>query len=168
AGAQPAARSRPARQPQDSRGTAGRLSVTVPRMSDARHAPATLRNRDAILAVLQRILPDAVLPGAGPEPRLLLEIASGTGEHAAFMAAQLPGWTWQPSDYEADAAASIDAHARQSGSSNIRPALRLDTCAADWPVRAADAILCCNMIHIAPWAAAEGLFRGAARILPPG
>ena len=132
-------------------------------MSEARHAPATLRNREPILQVLQRILPDA-----GSGPRLLLEIASGTGEHAAYMAPLLPGWTWQPSDFEADALAGIDAHAKQSGCDRIRSAIRLDVQAADWPVRAADAILCCNMIHIAPWAATGGLMRGAARVLPKG
>lgn len=128
-------------------------------MSELRHAPATLRNRDPILQVLQRILPPS---------GLLLEIASGTGEHAAWMAKHLPGWTWQPSDFEAEAAASIDAHARQSGCDRIRPAIRLDVREADWPVKSADAILCCNMIHIAPWAAAEGLIGGAARLLPSG
>lgn len=136
-------------------------------MTELRHAPATLRNRDAILAVLQRILP----PAPDAAPRLLLEIASGTGEHAAFMTQQLPGWTWQPSDYDADALADIDGHARQSsnpgGGASIRPAIQLDVQAPEWPVDKADAILCCNMIHIAPWAAAEGLMAGASRVLKP-
>ncbi|WP_300296871.1 DUF938 domain-containing protein [Ferrovibrio sp.] len=121
-----------------------------------RHAPATLRNREAILAVLR-----AELPKQG----LLLEIASGSGEHAAFMAPLLAPLLWQPSDFDADALPSIDAHAADSGATNIRPALRIDVTADDWPVRQADALLCCNMIHIAPWAAAEGLVAGAARIL---
>lgn len=136
-------------------------------MTELRHAPATLRNRDAILAVLQRILShgQTALP---QERRLLLEIASGTGEHAAWMTPRLPGWTWQPSDADTAALADIDGHARQSESSErILPAIRLDVLAPDWPVKTADAILCCNMIHIAPWAATEGLMRGAARALKP-
>lgn len=132
-------------------------------MSEFRHAPATLRNRESILAVLQRILPPAQ-----DASRLLLEIASGTGEHAAYMAQRLPGWTWQPSDYDAGALADIDGHAGQSGCDRIRPAVQLDVQAPVWPVDKADAILCCNMIHIAPWSAAEGLVAGAARILPSG
>ncbi|MBU0724116.1 MAG: DUF938 domain-containing protein [Alphaproteobacteria bacterium] len=124
------------------------------------HAPATLRNREALWAVLSRCL---------PATGLLLEIASGTGEHAAFMAPQMPdGLHWQPSDYATDALADIDAHARASGSTRIRPAIRLDVTAAVWPVEQADAIFCCNMIHIAPWAAAEGLFAGAGRLLSTG
>jgi len=99
---------------------------------------------------------------------VLLEIASGSGEHAAWMAPQLSPLIWQPSDYEAEALPSIDAHAADSAAANIRPALQLDVTQAAWPVTKADAILCCNMIHIAPWSAAEGLFAGAARILPTG
>ncbi|HEX6958692.1 MAG TPA: DUF938 domain-containing protein [Ferrovibrio sp.] len=133
-------------------------------MPGLRHAPATLRNREPILLALQRILP----PATDAAPRLLLEIASGTGEHAAFMAPRLPGWIWQPSDYDADALADIDGHARESGCDRIRPAIRLDVQAPAWPLEAADAILCCNMIHIAPWSAAEGLMAGAARLLGPG
>lgn len=124
-----------------------------------RHAPATLRNREAILAVLRDVV---------PRSGLLLEIASGSGEHAAFMAPQLAPLQWQPSDYDADALPSIDAHARDSGAANIRPALRLDVTARPWPLAECDALLCCNMIHIAPWAAAEGLFAGAAAIMLSG
>lgn len=123
-----------------------------------RHAPATLRNRDAILAVLRRHL---------PEKGLLLEIASGTGEHAAHFAAALPGVIFQPSDPDADARASIDAHAGATGLPNIRPALALDVTGA-WPIDRADALLCCNMIHIAPWEATPALIDGAARVLPSG
>lgn len=124
------------------------------------HAPATARNREAILAVLRRML---------PAEGLLLEIASGTGEHAAFMACQLPGGLeWQPTDFRPDALADIDGYAADSGCARIRRAMLLDTTAADWPVRTADAIFCANMIHIAPWAAAEGLFAGGARVLKAG
>lgn len=123
------------------------------------HAPATLRNRAPILAELRR-----VLPARG----LLLEIASGTGEHAAFMAPQLPGLEWQPSDTRAAALADIDGYARDSGCRRIRPAVQLDVTASEWPLTHADAVFCANMIHIAPWAAAEGLFAGAGKILQSG
>ena len=124
-----------------------------------RHAPATLRNREPILEVLKNAL---------PANGVLLEIASGTGEHAAFMAPQLgSGWTWQPSELSAEALEDIDSYARECGVERIRPAMILDVTEDSWPLNHADAILCCNMIHIAPWEAAEGLFAGAARILPP-
>jgi len=136
------------------------IPVTMTAMTQTtdprRHAPATLRNREAILTVLRDVL---------PKEGLLLEIASGSGEHAAFMAPQLAPLVWQPSDYEADALPSIDAHAADSGATNIRPALRIDVTAAEWPLAKADVLLCCNMIHIAPWAAAEGLVAGAVRLL---
>lgn len=127
-------------------------------MSEPRHAPATARNREAIFAVLQRVL---------PSKGLLLEIASGTGEHAAFMAPQL-AITWQPTDGDPAALSDIDAHAKANGANNIRTALHLDVVTFPWPVAHADALFCCNMIHIAPWEAAEGLFAGAAQILPAG
>lgn len=123
------------------------------------HAPATLRNREPILAELRR-----VLPARG----LLLEIASGTGEHAAFMTPQLPDIAWQPSDARPESLADIDGYARDSDCARIRPALRLDVTAARWPLAQADAVFCANMIHIAPWSAAEGLFAGAGKILSPG
>ena len=122
-----------------------------------RHAPATLRNQEPILAVLKH-----VLPAAG----VLLEVASGSGEHAAFIAPRLPfGLEWQPSEASVDALADIDAHASEADCSRIRRAILLDTCDADWPVQAAEAVFCCNMIHIAPWEAAEGLFAGSSRVL---
>jgi hypothetical protein len=127
--------------------------------SGLRHAPATLCNRDPILEVLKRVL---------PAEGTLLEIASGTGEHAAYMATRLPGWTWQPSDQDRSALAHIDGYAEECGCLRIRPAVELDVCDAPWPVTRANAILCCNMIHIAPWAAAFGLFSGAARVLGEG
>lgn len=123
------------------------------------HAPATLRNREPILEVLKNVL---------PAKGVLLEIASGTGEHAAFMAPQLgSGWTWQPSELSAEALEDIDSYAAESNCEHIRPALVLDVTEKTWPLDRADAILCCNMIHIAPWKVAEGLFAGAAQILPP-
>jgi len=127
---------------------------------DARlHAPAALRNRDAILDVLR-----AELPARG----LVLEVASGSGEHAAHFAAHLPGLEFQPSDPDPASRASIDAWAAALGLANLRPAIDLDAASDTWPVRAADAVLCINMVHIAPWRAACGLVRGAARVLGPG
>ncbi len=127
-------------------------------MTDARReAPAVARNRDAILEVLR-----GILPARG----LLLEVASGSGEHAPHFAPGFPELAFQPSDPDPDARASIDAWC--AGVAHIRPALALDAAAQDWPLAQADAVLCINMIHIAPWAACEGLLRGAARILPPG
>jgi SAM-dependent methyltransferase len=129
-------------------------------MDDARrYAPATQRNRDAILAVLKRHL---------PARGLVLELASGSGEHVVHFAAALPDLVFQPSDPDAASRASIDAWAASTGLGNLRPAIALDATAPDWPVNAADAVLCINMIHIAPWAAAVGLVEGAFRILAPG
>jgi hypothetical protein len=122
-----------------------------------RYAPATERNRQPILDVLR-----PRLPATG----LVLEVASGSGEHAVYFASALPQLVFQPSDPDDDALASIDAWAETSGLTNIRPAMALDAEARAWPIEHADAVLCCNMIHIAPWTAAIGLVAGAARILP--
>jgi SAM-dependent methyltransferase len=121
--------------------------------------PATARNRDAILDVLR-----SVLPASG----LVLEVASGSGEHVVHFARAFPDLTFQPSDPEDAALQSIAAWSQNSGLKNIRPPAMLDAASAQWPVNAADAILCINMIHIAPWRASEGLFRGAARLLRAG
>ncbi|QLC24490.1 DUF938 domain-containing protein [Parasphingopyxis algicola] len=124
-----------------------------------RHAPATLRNRDAIADVLRRIL---------PETGRVLEVASGSGEHLVHFAALFPALEWQPSDPDPASRASIAAWTAEAGLPNIAPPLDLDAAAKDWPVAAADAILCINMIHISPWAATEGLLAGAGRVLDPG
>jgi len=121
--------------------------------------PATARNRDAILDALR-----GVLPASG----LVLEIASGSGEHVVHFARAFPNLTFQPSDPEDAALQSIAAWTQDSGLKNIRPPVMLDAASGQWPVHAADAILCINMIHIAPWRAAEGLFRGASKLLQPG
>lgn len=127
---------------------------------DARlFAPATQRNRDAILAVLKTELPPT---------GLVLEIASGSGEHCLHFAAALPALTFQPSDPSGDALASIAAWTRDSGATNVLAPLALDVTAQPWPIAAADAILCINMIHIAPWAATLALLEQAGRILPAG
>jgi SAM-dependent methyltransferase len=125
--------------------------------ADARlRAPAAARNRGPILEVLR-----GVLPPVG----MVLEVASGTGEHVAHFAAALPTLTFQPSDPDAGRRRSIDAWS--AGLANVRAALALDATDPAWPSGFA-AVLCFNMIHIAPWPAAEGLFRGARDALEPG
>lgn len=124
-----------------------------------RYAPATLRNRAAITDVLRELL---------PAQGTVLEIASGSGEHVVHFAGQFPDLNWQPSDPDPAALASIDAWAADSGLTNIAPPVALDASARQWPVKAVDAILCINMIHISPWSATQGLMTGAATILPKG
>jgi SAM-dependent methyltransferase len=123
------------------------------------HAPATARNREPILEVLRAHL---------PERGLVLEIASGSGEHAVHFAAALPALTFQPTDPDEAALASIAAHRADAKLENLNAPLRLDVTEAVWPVAGADAILAINMIHISPWAATEGLMRGAGRTLRRG
>lgn len=127
-------------------------------MDPRRHSPAAERNGPPILAALQRLLPPA---------GVLLEIASGTGQHAAFCAAALPGWRWLPSDAEADALASIAAWC--AALPNVAAPQQLDVLDARWPGVPAEveAIYCANMLHIAPWACTAGLMQGAARHLAP-
>lgn len=123
-----------------------------------RHSPAAERNAAPILAELQRLLP----------PRgLLLEVASGTGQHAAHCSAGLPGWRWQPSEADADALPSIRAWCQ--GLPRVLPPLQLDVLQPQWPGVPAqvDAIYCANLIHIAPWACCTALMQGAARHLAP-
>ncbi len=145
-------------------------------MPDLRqHAPATQRNREPILEVLQRVLPPA---------GTILEIASGTGEHAIFLAPRLQPRRWLPTDLGDDRLASIRAWQAAAAAANLYPPLELDASQTSWPVEtgtlpaglsAADlaaapinAIVNINMIHISPWTATLGLFAGAGRILPPG
>lgn len=131
------------------------MSELRPDPSSKRTAPAAARNREPILEVLRRVLP----------PRgLVLELASGSGEHAIYFAAALPGLTWQPTDVSADAVASVAAWRDEAGLPNLRPPLPLDA-TAPWPVERADAVIAINLIHIAPWAVAEAVFAGAARVL---
>ncbi|WP_395331416.1 DUF938 domain-containing protein [Novosphingobium sp. BL-8H] len=127
-------------------------------MSDLRRtAPAVARNRDPILD----LLPD-ILPPSGT----VLEVASGTGEHAVHFARGLPHLDWQPSDPDADARASIAAWREAESVPNLLAPLEIDAAAPDWPVSHADAVVCINMIHISPWAATEGLMAAAGRLLP--
>ncbi|WP_244121017.1 DUF938 domain-containing protein [Burkholderia gladioli] len=127
--------------------------------ADRLQAPAAERNREPILAVLREVL---------PERGTVLEIASGTGQHAVHFAAALPCIDWQPSDPEPRSRRSIAAWVAQAGLPNLRAPLALDVRAEPWPVDAVDAVVCINMIHIAPWAAAIALVNGAARRLPAG
>ncbi|MCZ4281459.1 DUF938 domain-containing protein [Kiloniella laminariae] len=129
-------------------------SKSIPR----RHAPATARNRAAILAVLRDIL---------PQEGLLLEIASGTGEHAAWLGPQLAPLRWQTSEYSRDNFPDITAYLQEAGADNLLPPVHIDTTSNHWPLEQADAAACINMLHIAPWAATCGLFAGMARILKP-
>ena len=122
-----------------------------------RHAPATERNRDVIAETLAGLL---------PQDGLVLEVASGTGEHAVHFARQFPALTWQPSDPDPIALASINAWRADSNVPNVLPAILLDA-SADWSIAQADAIVCINMTHISPWTATVGLLHNAARILPP-
>jgi SAM-dependent methyltransferase len=129
-------------------------------MTDVRlySAPAE-RNREPILNILRRHL---------RSEGLVLEIASGSGQHVVHFARALPALRFQPSDCDPAALESIDVHAADAGLGNIRPALRLDVTSDPWPIVAADAVVCINMIHISPWAATEGLMKGAARTLAQG
>lgn len=124
-----------------------------------RHAPATERNREPLLAVLREVLPTS---------GRVLEVASGTGQHAAWFARALPHLVWQPTDVDAESLESIEAWRTEEGPPNLLPPRRLDAGAEAWPETAADVILNVNMIHIAPWTACQGLMRGAGRVLPPG
>ena len=122
-------------------------------------APAAARNREPIREVLAREL---------PAHGTVLEIASGSGEHAVHFAAAFPRLTWQPSDPSSEARASIAAWRDEAGLANLAPPIELDASAAAWPVEHAGAIVCINMIHISPWQATLGLFAGAGRLLAPG
>jgi len=129
-------------------------------MTDHRlQAPATLRNRDPIVDVLREIL-----PASG----LVLEIASGSGQHVAYFAEHFPHLTFQPSDPDAAALQSIPIWIHDAAVTNVLPPIMLDAASNDWPISTADAIICINMIHISPWRSCEGLLRGSARLLRPG
>jgi len=134
-------------------------------MSDLPHSPAADRNKQPILEALNRIL---------GERGSALEIASGTGQHAAWFAAAMPGWTWQPTDADARMLPAIASRVAQAALPNLRAPLLLDVMAPRWPSQGAafargeekfDAIYCANMLHIAPWAACAALMQGAARHL---
>ena len=131
----------------------------TPALGQRRSAPAALRNREAIADVLGEWL---------PETGLVLEIASGTGEHAVYFAERFRELEWQPSDVHADALASIAAWREAAELPNLHPPLVIDAASSDWPVERADAVLSINMVHISPWPSALGLLDGAARLLGSG
>jgi SAM-dependent methyltransferase len=128
--------------------------------SDPRlYFPHVARNGDPILQVLRRVL---------PPQGLVLEIASGSGEHAAYFAKRLPSLFWQPSDPDPGSLASIAAHRTAADAPNLLAPVFLDAMSEQWPVQHADALVCINMIHISPWTATKGLMAGAKRILGAG
>jgi SAM-dependent methyltransferase len=120
------------------------------------HWPAPERNKIPILEVLKQTLPSA---------GRLLEVASGSGQHAAYFAAALPAWTWLPSDIDPGNLASIAAYVDEAALPNLAAPRHLDVCAQDWQIGVLDAVFNANMIHIAPWAVCEGLLRGAGQHL---
>jgi hypothetical protein len=127
--------------------------------TEALTSPSIARNRDPILSVLRRVLPPT---------GQVLEIASGTGEHAVHFAAALPHLTWQPTDREEQALRSIAAHRAVAGLPNLLVPLVLDAAAPEWLVEQPDAIVAINMVHISPWRATQVLMAGAGGIVPPG
>jgi SAM-dependent methyltransferase len=128
--------------------------------NDLPSSPAAERNKQPILDALVRIL--------GSEG-IALEIAAGTGQHAAWFAAALPGWTWQPTEADARMLPALARRVEAAALANLRAPLRLDVTAPIWPLEDRfDAIFCANMLHIAPWSACAGLMQGAARQLRPG
>lgn len=122
-------------------------------------SPSAQRNRGPILAVLAEWL---------PESGLVLEVASGSGEHAVHFAQAFPQLEWQPSDPDPGAILSIEAWRTDSGLANLHEPVILDATAETWPVERAEAVLNINMVHISPWGAALGLLAGGARVLPAG
>ena len=128
--------------------------------SDARRcAPHVARNAEPIADVLRTSL---------PAEGLVLEIASGSGEHALLFARAFSHLLWQPTDADPVGLRSIDAWRAAEGVPNLLAPVHLDASSAEWPVEHADAILCINMVHISPWSATQGLMAGAGRLLPPG
>ena len=123
------------------------------------YSAAAERNKGPILEVLRRVLPDK---------GLVLEIASGTGQHILHFAAALPGLRWQPTDADPEAQESISLSVATADLNNVNVALQLDVLKAPWPIREADVLLCINMIHISPWAATVALFDGARDMLSAG
>lgn len=124
-----------------------------------RFAPAAERNREPILEILR---------GALPERGLVLEVASGSGQHAVAFAREFPKLEIQPSDADPEAIESIARYRFEAGLSNLKPPIELDAASDAWPIERADAVVSINMLHISPWEASLGLLRGAARLLPPG
>lgn len=132
----------------------------APASGTCRSAPAALRNREPIAEVLREWL---------PERGLVLEVASGTGEHAVYFAERFPTLEWQPSDVHPDSLESIRAWRDEAGLANIREPIVVDSAVPEsWPIGRADAVLNINMVHISPWVSALGLLDGSSRILARG
>jgi hypothetical protein len=127
--------------------------------SDRLFSPSAERNRGPISEVLSQVL---------PEHGVVLEVGSGTGQHLVQFARALPNLTWQPSERDADCLKSIKAWLAVEALSNVRPPLHLDVTVLPWPIASAAALVCINMIHIAPWAATEALFQGSKSLLCSG
>jgi hypothetical protein len=139
--------------------TDGRRFYEAAAAGARRSAPAALRNREPIADVL-----GAWLPSSG----LVLEVASGTGEHAVHFAERFPALEWQPSDRDEAALSSITAWRAEAALPNLRTPIELDAAATDWPIQSADGVMSINMVHISPWESALGLIAGAAHILSAG
>jgi hypothetical protein len=122
-------------------------------------SPSAERNKAPISEVLSRVL---------PEHGVVLEVGSGTGEHVVEFARAMPNLVWQPSECDTDCLRSIRAWLSVEGLSNVRPPLQLDVRVLPWPIDSAAAVVCINMIHIAPWSATEALFRGSEILLSAG
>jgi hypothetical protein len=130
----------------------------APGAGTRRSAPAALRNREPIAEVLAEWL---------PQSGLVLEVASGTGEHITYFAKRFPNLDWQPSDVHQDALASVRAWREATALANLREPIVIDAAAPEWPTERANAVLNFNMVHISPWSAALGLLDGAVRVLQP-
>ncbi|MEM9489627.1 MAG: DUF938 domain-containing protein [Myxococcota bacterium] len=126
---------------------------------DKQFAPAAERNSQAIVQILRQVMPEA---------GLVLETASGTGQHVVYFAGQFPDLDWQPSDLEPHSLASIRAWRAEAGLANLRAPVVLDVLSADWPIDRVAAVLNINMLHISPWETCAGLMRGAGRVLSAG
>jgi cyclopropane fatty-acyl-phospholipid synthase-like methyltransferase len=136
------------------------LKLVGKQLDDGRwFTQAAERNKDPILAVLARFLPSS---------GLVLEIASGTGQHVVHFAANLPQLEWQPSDPDADLRESVQRRIREAGLTNVRNPIDLDVRRQPWPLASADAVVCINMIHVAPWEATDALLTGAAGVMSAG
>jgi len=136
------------------------LKATGQQLDDGRWFTGSVeRNRTPILAELKRVLPEA---------GVVLEIASGTGQHVIHFASALPRMTWQPSDADATFRRSVEAWIVREAPANVRMPVDLDVLRLPWPVTQADAVLCINMTHVSPWAATQALLDGTKSILPTG
>jgi SAM-dependent methyltransferase len=128
-------------------------------LSPKQHAPHADRSKGAIVDLLRRVL---------PESGVVLEVGSGTGQHIVHFARELPGLSWQPSDYDQVAIASIETYRRDAALKNVREPLLLEVRKRLWGHGLLDAVLATDVIHVTSWSVCEGLFEGARRHLKPG